>query len=152
AITGVTIWGIFSTGVSSAAESLHSAGSTMLRMNFPRASLVFAAVGMGVFEFLIRLPLAVGVWLWYGCGTTPGGLLLGVAALLPLLAMTLALGMAAAVMSVMVRDVLHLMPMFMTLLMLISPVLYGFAPDSPLGRVNQFNPLSHFLITTRDLF
>ena len=78
AITGVTIWGLFATGINSAAESLNSAGATMLRMNFPRAALVLAALGMGLFEFLVRLPVAIGVWLWYGCDASPvGGIVRG---------------------------------------------------------------------------
>lgn len=152
AITGVTIWGIFSTGISSAAESLNSAGATILRMNFPRASLVLAALGMGLFEFLVRLPVAIAVWLAYGCDLSFFGLLLGLLSLLPLLALTMALGMVAAVGAVMVRDVLHMIPIGLTLLMLLSPVLYTFPPQSPLGRVNDFNPLSHFLVTARTLF
>ena len=152
AVTGVTIWGIFSTGISSAAESLNSAGATMLRMNFPRAALVLAALGMGLFEFLVRLPVAIAVWLWYGCDSSLAGFLLGMLSLLPLLVMTLALGMVAAVSAVLVRDVLHMIPIGLTLLMLLSPVLFAFPPQSPLGWVNNFNPVSHFLVTARGLF
>lgn len=151
-ITGVTMWGLFSTGISSAAESLNSAGSTMLRMNFPRAALVLAALGMGFFEFLVRLPMAIGVWLWYGCPASAAGFFLGMLSLTPLLALTMALGMVAAVSAVMVRDVQHLTPILLTVLMLLSPVLYAFPPTTLLGRINNFNPLNHFLATARNLF
>jgi len=151
AITGVTIWGIFATGISSAAESLNSAGATMLRMNFPRASLVLAAIGMALFEFVVRLPVVVIVWAAVG-QLSPGWLVLGLISLLPLLILTLAIGMAAAVGAVMLRDVLHMIPILLTVLMLVSPVLYSFTPDTILGQLNVFNPLSHFLVTARNLF
>jgi lipopolysaccharide transport system permease protein len=151
AIAGVTIWGIFATGISAAAESLRSAGTPLLRSNFPRGALVIAAIGMALFEFLVRLPVVVAIWAANGV-LSPAGLLLGLLSLLPLLALTSALGAIAAVVSVRVRDLAHLIPIMLTVLMLASPVLYDFPPESPLGRLNASNPLGHFLATARGLF
>lgn len=151
AIAGVTIWGLFSTGVSAAADSLRAAGTALLRSNFPRAALVLAAIGTALFEFLVRLPLLVAVWAASG-SLSVGGFLLGLVSLVPLVALTCAVGAIAALGSVRVRDLAHVIPILLTVLLLASPVLYDFPPASPLGRLNTFNPLGHFLGVARGLF
>jgi lipopolysaccharide transport system permease protein len=151
AIAGVTIWGLFSSGISAAAESLRAAGATLMRSNFPRGAFVLAAIGAAVLEFLVRLPVLVAVWAASG-SLSPGGFLLGLLSLLPLVALTWALGTIAAVIAVRFRDMAHLVPLLLTVLLLASPVLYEFPPASPLGRLNAFNPLGHFLATARGLF
>lgn len=151
AIAGVTIWGFFSTGVSAAAESLRAAGAALLRSNFPRGALVLAAIGGALFEFLVRLPVLVAIWAASG-RLSSAGFLLGLISLLPLVVLTGAVGTIAAVVSVRVRDLTHMIPILLTLLLLASPVLYDFPPSSPLGRLNVLNPLGHFLTTARGLF
>jgi lipopolysaccharide transport system permease protein len=152
AILGISLWGLFATGLNHATESLTSAGPIVMRADFSKSSLVLAAVGLAIFEFLIRLPIIAVICLYYGQPMGIGPIALAILAALPLVGLALACGLISSVAAVVFRDVTPLMAIALNVLMLLSPVLYPIAPDTILGRVNELNPIHHFVTTSRDLF
>ena len=152
AIIGISLWGVFATGLGNATESLNSAGAVVLRANFSKSSLVLAAVGLAVFEFLVRLPVIAVICLYYG---QPVGIVtsaLAILTVLPLVAIALACGLIMSVVAVVFRDTSPLMSIMLNVLMLVTPVLYPIAPGTILGRFNAWNPLYFFITTSRDIF
>src|SRR5579883_2599897 len=59
-LLGMTVWQLFATGLTSATQSLVNAGSLITKINFPRETLVLAAFGQSLFQFLIGIVL-VGI-------------------------------------------------------------------------------------------
>ena len=57
ALTGLSIYGIFSTGLSVCSNSIIGAGSMVVKINFPKISLVIASMGQSLVDFLVRLLL-----------------------------------------------------------------------------------------------
>jgi lipopolysaccharide transport system permease protein len=107
---------------------------------------------MAGFEFGVRLPLIVALFLYYQIPVDVVGILLGLAALLPLYILTLACGLALSVVAVVFRDLAHAMPIMLNVLLFISPIMYPISSDSLLGRANVFNPINHFITTVRNCF
>ena len=73
ALVGVTIWGVFSTALSSACSSLINAGPMLVKINFPKISLVIASTGQGLVDLLIKAALVCSFIVWYGVFPDPVG-------------------------------------------------------------------------------
>ena len=151
ALLGITIWGIFSAGISRASNSLISAGSMLIKINFPRTSLVLAATLQGIVDFFIRLFLAVILMVWYEIPINPARVALGLASLIPLYLFTLGLGFIIALISGVFRDLPAVINIVLMILMLSTPVLYSSPKDNILFEYNVYNPLNYLINTPRDM-
>src|SRR5262249_49672449 len=65
-LLGLTVWGLFSSALINITTSLASASSIIQKMNFPRETLVYAALAQAFFDTLIRCLLVVPAFIWYG--------------------------------------------------------------------------------------
>ncbi len=155
AIVGISMWGIFATGMSIASECLKTAGRTMLKVNFPKTSLVLAASWMGLLEFVIRLPVIVAVTAYYvsrgDMQVELGGIITGILLLIPLYIFALALGFCLSVVGAVLQDVTYLLPIVLPALMLLSPILYPLSPETLLGKASLINPIGHFVESSRNV-
>lgn len=148
---GQMVWLLFSHGVTVSTGSLVSAGSLLTKINFPREALVLASLGQAVFEFAIRLPLLLAIFIWSGFIPKASILLLPVA-LFPLLLLITGVGLIFALFNALVRDVGSIVGMAMTIGMFATPVVYPPPAGWPLSFwVNHANPVSAFVTATRDL-
>lgn len=64
-LLGMTVWQLFSTGLTGTTQSLVKAGTLITKINFSRETLVFAAFGQSVVDFLIRFVLIAAVFAWF---------------------------------------------------------------------------------------
>ena len=152
ALVGLTIWQLFAGGVESATRSLASAGSLIVKVNVSKVALVTASLGTVFVDFGVRA-LVVGVlYAWYGVRPSVAGLLLGLAALVPLLLLILALSLIQALVGVLVRDITGVLPMVMQGLVLLLPIYYDLPRGGVLMQVNRWNPLYYLVCGPRDLF
>lgn len=88
---GQIVWLLFSQGVTLSTNSLVVAGPMLSKINFPREVLVISAMGQTIFEFLIRIPLLLIIFVWVGF-TPKLTILLIPFILLPLLLFVIGLG------------------------------------------------------------
>ena len=51
----MTIWQLFATGLTNTTNSIINAGSMVIKINFPRESLVISSMAQSFFDFLIRI-------------------------------------------------------------------------------------------------
>lgn len=151
ALVGLSIWHLFSTGVSACSTALINAGSMVTKINFPKSALIFAAAGQGVVEFLVRAILTAVVFAWYGVVPNWGDLLIGLLLLLPVGMMMLGAGFILSLIAVLFRDVVNALNILLLGLMLLTPILYPISGDSPLGGINAWNPLNYLVNVPRDL-
>jgi lipopolysaccharide transport system permease protein len=119
-----------------------------VHINFSREALVIAAFGDSVFNFLIRLVLIAAVFAWYRIIPMWTTLLVPVI-LIPLALMTVGLGFILALANGIFRDVANSLTLLLTLAMFLSPVIYK--PSTTKGLLSYLNPVSPFIIATRDL-
>lgn len=151
AITGLSIWGLFTSGVSASAGSLVNAGSMVVKINFPKVSLVLSACIHGVVDFCIRLILLGALFFYYGMAPSMPMGCLAILALVPLFLLTLGLGCMLSLISVLFRDVGNIINLVFSGILLCSPILYPLHEGSFLARINHWNPLNYLINVPRDL-
>jgi len=150
ALFGLTVWTLFSTGLAATSESLVKAGAMIVKINFPKISLVIAAMGEAVVDFLIRLCLLAAAFIIFKVAPHPQALFLPLV-LLPLIILTLGLGLFLSLASGVVRDIPNIIIVGTTFLMFICPVAYPLPDISVFAVLNRWNPLACLIVASRDI-
>ena len=149
-LLGMTVWLLFSHGLIKTAGSLVNARAIITQINFSRETLVVAAFGEEIFNFLIRIILFVVLFWWYKI-LPAGTVFLIPLILLPLALMTVGLGFILALANGVFRDIANSLAMIMTFAMFLTPVVYPPPTHGMKVLINYVNPVSPFIIATRDL-
>ncbi len=147
---GLSVWQLFAGCLTACTGSLVSGGALVTKVNFPRESLVIAALGQPVFDFCVRLLPVVAVFVWYGVAPSWGMLFLPFV-LVAVLSLALGLGMILAVANLVIRDTANALGMILTVGMFLTPVLYPAPVRWPFFLINLLNPLSPLLNASQDL-
>lgn len=147
-LLGMTVWQLFASGLTSATQSLVSAGSLVAKINFPRETLVLAAFGQSIFEFLIRAVLLVAAFAIYH--VVPMWTIVFVPfILIPLCLLTLGMGFMLALVNGVLRDAGQIIGFLLTFWMFLTPVVYPAKGGASL--IYTLNPVSPFVIAAQDL-
>ncbi len=149
-VLGMSLWQLFSTGLLAGSQSLVLAGQMISKINFSRKSLVISSVGQSLIAFVVQMLLFAVLCVCYRIVPHVEILLLPLI-LIPLLLMTLGFGFILSILSGIMKDVTALLPMCMTFLMFLTPVLYPKPMQGVLMSVGQYNPMYYFISTAREL-
>jgi len=150
ALWSISIWHLFANSLLACTNSLVSAGPLVTKINFQKSSLVVAAPGQAMFEFLIRLIPIAAVMIWYE--VLPSWQMIFVPAILAILIlMAIGLGFFLSILNLAIRDIGSVVGMFLTFGMFAAPVFYPPPVTFPFSLVNVLNPVSPFLIASQDL-
>ena len=135
-------WQLFAQSVSRASMSIVSNQSLISKVYFPRLIIPLAPVLAALVDFGIAFIVLIGMMFWYGIAPGPAVVLLPA---FVLLAVAAALGAALllAAVNTMYRDVQHVVPFLVQLLMYLTPVLY--AAESVLKNQSDWVRLVYFL-------
>lgn len=147
---GMTVWLFFSTGLTRAANSLTDARAIIIHINFSRETLVMAAFGETVFNYLIRLIPIAALFVWYRVVPQWTTLLVPLI-MIPFSLMTLGLGFLLALANGVFRDIANSLTLVLTLAMFAAPVVYPPPTEGTKVLLNYLNPASPYIIATRDL-
>jgi lipopolysaccharide transport system permease protein len=150
AMIGISIYGIFSGGLSTCSNSIVGAGPMVVKINFPKVSLVVAAMGQALVDFLVRLVVLVVVFVIFGIAPKWTSVFLPFV-LLPIILLTLGMGLILSLLAGVFRDAIYLVPIFTTLFLFFVPALYPPPSSGLLFILNQWNPLSHLITGCRDI-
>lgn len=151
ALLGLTIWNLFSVGIVAASNSIINAGSMVVKINFPKISLVIAATAQAIVGMFIMGLLLIPIFFWYGITPSVPGILLAFLALLPLYLLTLGLGFILSLAAGLLRDIPNVMGIAMPALMLLTPILYPAPRLTAFEYINAWNPLNYLVNGVRDL-
>ena len=148
---GQMLWLLFQHGLTTTTNSLVEAGSLLTKINFPREVLVLSKLGQTVFEFLLRIPLLVIIFIWVGF--LPNlTLILVPLALIPLLFLVAGLGFILSLLNAVMRDVSSVVGIILSIGMFATPVVYPPPASWPMSFwINYANPVSAFVTASRDL-
>jgi lipopolysaccharide transport system permease protein len=130
-MTGILAWNFFSTAAIQASVALVSGASLVNKSTFPRIVLPVSAVLANAVNYLVALPLLIAFILLSGVHLTPTLLLLPFAFLL-LSIMATGLGAFLAALMPFFLDLQHLIEVFFTMWMFLTPIVYPISqvPDS----------------------
>lgn len=149
-LLGMTVWQLFSNGITSTASSVSTAGDMIKKVRFPYVSLVLAAFGQSVLDFLIRLALLIAVLAWFRVEIAVTVLWTPLI-LLGLSVLTVGCGFLLALVNAVFRDIGNALGTLMTFAMFITPVVYPPPTSWPAVLINYVNPVSPFIIAAQDL-
>lgn len=150
ALLGMTIWQLFATGITGCTQSLAGAGNLIGKINFAKESLIFSSLAQTMFDFLIRIFLVAGVFAIYQIVPSWTVIFLPIA-LIPLLLLTIGIGIVLSVLNAIVRDTGQMVSFLITFLLFITPVLYPSPTIEPMATLNRLNPIATLVIGARDL-
>ena len=150
ALLGLSIWQLFATGLIACTGALVQGGPMIVKINFPKESLVIASLAQSVFEFLVRIALLVGVFAIYKVVPSWTTIFLPIV-LIPLLLLTLGLGLIFALLNVILRDMANIVTLSTTFLLFLTPVLYPAPSTGLFASINQYNPLAILVSGARDI-
>ena len=151
ALLGLTVWQIFANGLSVCSNAVISSGSVIIKINFPKETLVISALGQVIIELLVRLLMLGIILVFYGV-TPRWTVVLFPLSLLPLLMLTLGIGFFLALVNVVFRDIGNLIAPVLQLLMFLTPVVYQIPEAGILAKLMKANPLTPMIVTPRELF
>lgn len=150
ALLGVTLWQLFANGISACTGSLAGAGSLIGKINFAKESLIFSSLGQAIFDFSINAVLVAAVFAIYQI--TPSWTIIFLPlALIPLILLVLGFGFILSVLNAVIRDTSKIVPLAMTFLLFITPVLYPAPTIEPMMTMNKINPIGILVTGARDL-
>lgn len=141
ALAGMLFWQTFTDAVNAPVKIVSQSKSMLVKLHFPRESLILAGMLEASFTFGVRLLLFFGCMLWLGYGGVSQLWALPLAYLLTLLMGTM-LGVLLTPASILFQDFSQGLPIVLSFLLICTPVAYMSQPDTLLGVVNAWNPLS----------
>lgn len=116
-------WQLFSQSVSRASMSIVGNQNLITKIYFPRLIIPLAPVLAALVDFGVAFLVLIGMMVWYGIVPGPGVILLPLLVLFAIAA-ALAVSLWLAAINAIHRDVQHIVPFLVQVLMYISPILY----------------------------
>jgi lipopolysaccharide transport system permease protein len=150
AVAGTALWQFFSVGLTLSANSLVNSGSMVTRINFNRESLVISAIAQGFVPSLVQIVVLFILFASYQI-MPPITVLLVPLAMIPLLLLTLGLGLILSIVNGVFRDVGLGISTLLTFLMFATPILYAKPTGGIVATISQYNPLYYLVSVPRDL-
>jgi lipopolysaccharide transport system permease protein len=150
AVVGMAFWQLFAAGLTSCTQSLVAGGALLTKVNFPRESLVFAAYGVAAVPFVVQLVLGLGLMIAYRVPFTWAALA-AIPACLPLVLLTMGLGLLTSLLHGLARDVGAVMPAVVSFLLFFTPILYARPTSGIASTMATYNPLYYLTGVPRDL-
>lgn len=147
---GTLLWQGFVDALNSPIKLVTSSKSMLVKINFPRESLILAGVGEVLFNFTIRLVLMLIVFIWFRIAVTPM-ILLAPFGILALMALGLMIGILLTPIGILYKDIEKGLLIITRMWFFLTPVVYPPPTKWPASLLAKVNPVSPLLITTRDL-
>jgi lipopolysaccharide transport system permease protein len=144
ALSGLVIWGIFSSGLNNAGNSMISNANIIKKIYFPRLIIPISAVLVGVFDFVMAFAVFLLYCLFTGVPFSGMALLYFPLAVLLACLATLGAGTLLAALNVKYRDFRYIIPFLVQFLFFATPVIYptGMISNPYLSALFFLNPMS----------
>lgn len=149
ALIGMVLWQTFVDAMQVPIRSITTAKPMLAKINFPREAILLAALGEVLFNFLIRALLLIATFLWFQIlpPTTAFLFPVGVIAVMTLGFM---FGVLLTPLGLLYNDVTQALTLGTTFWLFITPVLYPAPQDGLATLLNNYNPISPLITTSRE--
>lgn len=149
---GLIIWTFFSNGLNFASNSLVESGSLIKKVYFPRIIIPVSAAVTSAIDFVVSLPLLIGLLIYYQITPSPAIIIIGPLLALQVIILVSGLGMGLAALNVRYRDVRYILPFFIQVGIFLTPVIYPIRVLEDYRRyLVALNPLSGIIEIWRAL-
>lgn len=122
--SGLLLWNMFSTGLTSSANSMVNNSSIIKKIYFPRLIIPTSAILVALFDFLMAFVLFIPLLIFYRLPISYTALWCWPLALLATVIGTLGPGCLLAALNVKYRDFRYVIPFLIQILFFLTPVIY----------------------------
>jgi lipopolysaccharide transport system permease protein len=147
--TGTMLWAVLIDSINAPLAQTNAARAMLAKLNFPREALIVSGIYQTLFNTAIKIGLllaAVAIM-----GINPGwGLLLFPLAIVSLLLVGTAIGLAITPVGMLYTDIGRGLTLLMQFLMYLSPVVFPMPKDGWAATLFNWNPLTPLIVTARD--
>ncbi len=154
ALSGMLIWGIFSNGMSNAANSMVTNSNIIKKIYFPRLIIPISSILVALFDFFIALSVFVVLLVIYKVDVNATGILYLPLSILIACLSSMGVGSLLAALNIKYRDIRYIIPFLVQGLLFLTPVLYPANISSNLivQFILKLNPMSGALELMRGMF
>jgi lipopolysaccharide transport system permease protein len=149
ALIGTMLWQIFVDALMNPITSVNAARPMLGKLNFPREALLISGIYMIAFNVAIRLALLFAVMITWGV-TPDVTVLVFPLALIGLVALGFAVGLAVLPIGLLYGDISRGLPMLLQFAMFLTPVVYPIRTSGLAGWLTTLNPVAPLVSTARD--
>jgi lipopolysaccharide transport system permease protein len=144
AFTGLIIWNVFAGGISGAANSMVTNAHIIKKIYFPRLIIPVSSVFVALFDFIMTLPLLIGLMVWYNVEPQWSNIWMVVPAILLAVLAAAGPGCFLAALNVKYRDFRYVIPFLVQLLLFVTPVIYpaNYFTTPWIQKILALNPMS----------
>lgn len=144
ALTGMVFWQTFADAVTTPLRIVSSSKSMLVKLNFPRESLILAGMLEVGFTFLVRVAILAVCLAIFGILPPSAILALPLAFLGVLLAGTM-IGVLLTPAGVLFQDFSQGLPLILSFALICTPVAYAHKGNTLMGLLNTFNPATYLI-------
>lgn len=144
ALSGFLLWNIFSSGLSSAGNSMVNNANIIKKIYFPRLIIPISSILVSVVDFLMTFLVFIPVLLIYDCWFNAWAIVFIPLSVLLAAVATFGLGTFLAAINIKYRDFRYILPFFIQALLFATPVIYPInVNDNKLFQyLMQLNPMN----------
>jgi lipopolysaccharide transport system permease protein len=154
ALSGMLLWGIFSGGMSNAANSMVSNSNIIKKIYFPRLIIPISSILVALVDFFIAFIIFVILLFIYKVEINYSAIVFLPLSILITCLSAMGCGTFLAALNIKYRDVRYIIPFMVQGLLFLTPVLYPINISSnPIAQfILKLNPISGALELMRGLF
>jgi lipopolysaccharide transport system permease protein len=154
ALSGMLLWGIFSNGMSNAANSMVVNANIIKKIYFPRLIIPISSILVALVDFFVALIVFVVVLFFYKVEINYSSILFLPLSILITCLSAMGVGTLLAALNIKYRDVRYIIPFFVQGLLFLTPVLYpaNISSSPMILFVLKLNPMSGALELMRSVF
>jgi len=154
AISGMLLWGIFSSGMGNSANSMVNNANIIKKIYFPRLIIPISSVFVSVIDFLIALIVFVIALVYYKPEINFSNIMFLPLAILITCISAIGCGTFLAALNIKYRDVRYVLPFLIQGLLFLTPVIYpiNISSNTTLQFILKLNPISGALELMRAMF
>ncbi|RMF12392.1 MAG: ABC transporter permease [Alphaproteobacteria bacterium] len=149
-LTGMMLWQTFVDAVQTPLRVVTESKAMLAKINFPRESLMFAALGEVLFNFAIRGVIMLGGWLYLGGGTPPSTMWLSPIGVGVIILFGMTIGILLVPLGVLYQDVTQGLALIFQVWLFATPVLYPTPANWIESWIAWVNPAGSLIANTRD--
>ena len=150
AFSGTLIWSILLESINAPMASTNAARGIISKINFPKEALVLSGIYKLLFNSSFKVLLQVVIIFAFGVGFHWSLLLLPLVLVMAVVFGT-SLGLLITPIGLLYSDVSRLISMGLSLLMYVTPVVYGIPKTGIMKTIMTYNPFTPFILTSRDV-
>lgn len=154
ALSGMLVWGIFSNGMSNAANSMVTNANIIKKIYFPRLIIPISSILVALFDFFAGISVFVFSIFFYKVDLNFSGFLLFPLSLIISCLSAIGVGSFLAALNIKYRDIRYVIPFLVQGLLFLTPVLYplNISNNNAIQFILKLNPMCGALELIRGLF